>query len=421
MSEAQLVFYHLGVALAIGLLVGVERGWHERKAGEGGRIAGVRTYGLVGLLGGLLAVLAERLGALVLGLAFIGLAGALAAVYVVNQRQGEEDVGITSLVAGLLTFVFGALAAMGEVALASACGVVTTLLLSYKPTLHRWVGGLEAGELQAGIKLLLISVVLLPILPNEGYGPWQALNPYAIWWMVVLIALISFAGYFAIKIGGARRGTVFTGLFGGLASSTAVTLHFSRMCRHDKVPPPMVATGILLACGTMFPRMVLVASVLNPALFRLLVVPAAVMALLAYAPALAYWRGSSDRVTEDFAPERNPLELRTALGFGILLALVMVLGKALQYWFGEGGVLALAAASGVADVDAITLSLARMSQQDLVLPVAVTGIVLAAAVNSVVKGGMATFIGGRKIALRVGLPLLGCAAAGLVATWLWTW
>ena len=421
MSEAQLVFYHLGVALAIGLLVGVERGWHERKAGEGERIAGVRTYGLIGLLGGVLAVLAEHVGALVLGLAFIGLAGALAAVYVINQQRGQQDVGITSLVAGLLTFVLGSLAAMGEVAIAAAAGVVTALLLSYKPTLHRWVGGLEAGELQAGIQLLLISVVLLPILPNEGYGPWQALNPYAIWWMVVLIALISFAGYFAIKIGGARRGTVFTGLFGGLASSTAVTLHFSRMCRRKSVPAPMLATGILLACGTMFPRMLLVATILHPALFSLLVVPAAVMALLSYAPALAYWRASSHMVTESFSPQRNPLELKTAVGFGLLLALVMVLGKALQYWFGEGGVLALAAASGVADVDAITLSLARMSQDDLVLPVAVTGIVIAAAVNSLVKGGMATFIGGRRIGLRVGLPLLAAAAGGLLSVWLSVW
>ena len=421
MSEAQLSFYYLGVALAIGLLIGVERGWHEREAAEGKRVAGVRTYGLIGLLGGVLALLAEQLGALLFGLAFIGLAGALSAIYVVNQRQGDDDVGITSLVAGLLTFAFGALAATGEVALAAAGGVVTTLLLSYKPLLHGWVSGLEAGELQAAIKLLLISVVLLPILPNRGYGPWQALNPYAIWWMVVLIALISFAGYVAIKIAGARRGTVFTGLFGGLASSTAVTLHFSRMCRRKAAAAPMLATGILLACGTMFPRMLLVASVLNPGLFPLLVVPAAVMALAAYAPAAAYWRGSSGDNVDADALLKNPLELRAALGFGLLLALVMLLGKALRHWFGEGGVLALAAASGVADVDAITLSLARMTQDDLALPVAATGIVIAAAVNSLVKGGMASFIGGRRIGLRVGVPLLAAAGAGLLTVWLRAW
>ncbi|HKK15851.1 MAG TPA: DUF4010 domain-containing protein, partial [Gammaproteobacteria bacterium] len=269
------------------------------------------------------------------------------------------------------------------------------------------------------IKLLLISVVLLPILPNQGYGPWQSLNPYVIWWMVVLIAAISFVGYFAIKIGGPRRGAVFTGLFGGLASSTALTLHFSRMSRRSGVPATMLAMGILLACGTMFPRMLLVASVLNPDLFMLLLVPVLVMAILTYLPALFYWRTQSDKKTDTTSPLKNPLELKTAMSFGLLLALVMVLGKALQNWFGQAGVLALAAASGVADVDAITLSLARMSQHNLALHIAVIGVVIAAAVNSVVKAGMATVIGGSVIGLRVGLPLFASAIGGLISVWLW--
>ena len=421
MSEEQQVFYHLSVALAIGLLIGVERGWKEREAKEGERVAGVRTYGLIGLLGGGSALLAENIGPLVMGLAFIGLAGMLTAVYIVNLRQGNEDSGITSLIAGLVTFVLGALAAMGEVAIAAASAVVTTLLLSYKPLLHRWVSALEIKELRAGIKLLLISVVLLPILPNQGYGPWQSLNPYAIWWMVVLIAAISFVGYFAIKIGGARRGIVFTGLFGGLASSTALTLHFSRMSRREAVMAPMLAMGILLACGTMFPRMLLLATVLNRDLFKPMLIPAAVMALLVYLPALLYWRSQTHKKTDTISPLKNPLELKSALSFGVLLVLVLLLGKALQSWFGEAGVLVLAAASGVADVDAITLSLARMSQDDLALHVAAMGIVIAAAINSLTKGGMATVIGGRDIGLWVGLPLLASSVGGLVSAWLWVW
>ena len=409
MSESQQFFYHLSVSLAIGLLIGVERGWKERDAKEGKRIAGVRTFGLIGLLGGGSALLAERLGALTLGLAFIGIAGALTTVYIVNLRRDDDDVSITSLITGLLTFVFGALAATGEVAIAAASAVVTTLLLSYKPLIHRWVNALEADELRAGLKLLLISVVLLPILPNQGYGPWQTLNPYEIWWMVVLIAAISFIGYFAIKLAGARRGVVFTGLFGGLVSSTALTLHFSRLSRRDTSLVSMLAMGILLACGTMFPRMVLVASVINPAMFKLLLVPAVVMALLTYLPALGYWQAQSRTQNE------------AALSFGVLLALVMLLGKALQDSIGEAGVLALSAASGVADVDAITLSLARMSHDNLELRIAVTGIVIAATINSLVKGGMATVIGGRDIGLRVGLPLLASAIGGLVTVRFWVW
>lgn len=421
MNEEQQVFYYLGVALAIGLLIGVERGWKEHEKKEGERIAGVRTYALIGLLGGGSALLAEQFGALVLGLAFIGLAGLLATGYLVSLGRKGDDVGITSLVAGLLTFVLGALAATGEVAIAAASAVITTLLLSYKPMLHHWVSTLDSKELRAGIKLLLISVVLLPILPDQGYGPWQALNPYTIWWMVVLIAMISFVGYFAIKIAGTRRGIVFTGLFGGLAASTAVTLHFSRLSRRDEVLSPVLATGILLACGTMFPRMLLVASVISPGLFKLLLVPAAVMAILTYLPALVYWRTPSENKTDAASQLGNPLELQAALGFGVLLTLVMLLGRALQNWFGETGVLALAAASGIADVDAITLSLADMSQDDLTMPIAVTGIVIAASVNSLVKGGMAVFIGGHGIGQRVGLPLLGSAVGGLVSVWLWVW
>jgi len=420
MSEEQQILYRLGAALAIGLLIGVERGWHEREAKEGARIAGVRTYGLVGLLGGGLALIAEKFGALVMGLAFIGLAGLLAAVYVENLRRGRSDVGITSLVAALLTFALGALAAMGEVVTAAACAVLTTLLLGYKPQLHRWVNALEGEELRAGIKLLLISVVLLPILPNRGFGPWQALNPYAIWWMVVLIAGISFLGYFAVKIGGAARGTVFTGLAGGLASSTAVTLHFSRIAARDPALAPVLATGVLLACGTMFPRMLLVASLLNRDLFQPLLVPAAVMALCVYAPALVFLRRQARAQSYEASPLRNPLELKTALGFGALLALVMFLGKALRNFSGDAGVLVLAAASGIADVDAITLSLARMSGEDLGLTIAAVGVVIAGAVNSLVKGAMAAVIGGRRMGLRVALPLAAAAGAGLAAAWLWT-
>jgi uncharacterized membrane protein (DUF4010 family) len=419
MSDEQHILYRLGAALAIGLLIGVERGWHEREAKEGARIAGVRTYGLVGLLGGGAALLAQAFGALALGLAFLGLAGLLAAVYVENLRRGRADVGITSLVAALLTFVLGALAAMGEVVIAAASAVVATLLLGYKPQLHRWVNALEGEELRAGIQLLLISVVLLPILPNRGFGPWEALNPYAIWWMVVLIAALSFVGYFAVKIGGAARGTVFTGLAGGLASSTALTLHFSRLAARETGLVPMLAAGVLLACGTMFPRMLLVASLLNRELFLPLLVPTLAMAACVYLPALVtLWRQARAKSYEA-SPLKNPLELKTALGFGALLALVMLLGKALQNLSGDAGVLLLAAASGVADVDAITLSLARMSGEDLALTTAVLGVVIAGAVNSLVKGAMAGVIGGRAMGTRVALPLAAAAAAGLLSAWLW--
>ncbi|MCW8928485.1 MAG: MgtC/SapB family protein, partial [Gammaproteobacteria bacterium] len=214
------LFERLAVALAIGLLIGIERGWHEREAGEGRRIAGLRTFGIIGLLGAVSGLLADELGELLLAATFIAFAALVIAAHVLESRE-DRDFGMTTPVAALLTFTLGTLAALGYTAVAGATAVVTATLLGLKPLLHRWIEQMEQRELYAIFKMLMISVVLLPILPNQGYGPWQALNPYEIWWMVVLIAGISFAGYFAVKIAGSRRGLVITGLFGGLASSTA--------------------------------------------------------------------------------------------------------------------------------------------------------------------------------------------------------
>ncbi len=410
-------FLRLGAALAIGLLIGVERGWREREASEGKRIAGVRTYGLIGLLGGGAGLLANQFGAAFLGLAFVAVAGVFTAAYLADLRR-SEDIGITSLVAGLLVFALGALCAAGHIAAAAAAAVVATLLLSYKPQLHRWVSALHPEEIRAGLKLLLISTVLLPVLPNRGYGPWQALNPYAIWWMVVLIAALSFAGYVAVRIGGVKRGIVFTGLFGGLASSTAVTLHFSRLGRSEPRLASTLASGILLASGTMLPRMVLVASVVNVDLLRPMLVPAAAMAILLYAPVFFYWRSSDDNAVDVGSSLKNPLDLRSALAFGVLLAVILVLGKGLQEWTGSGGVLALAAASGVMDIDAITLSLAKLGREGLATRVVVPGLFIAAAVNSLVKAGLAATIGGREIGRRVGIPLAAAAVSGPTLAWL---
>jgi len=416
MNTEQQIFYHLAAALVIGLLVGVERGWEWREVKDGQRVAGVRTYGLLGLLGGCTALLEGPLGALAVGLVFMGVAGALVAVYIANLQK-EYAAGITSLIAALLVFILGIMAGEGQVAIAVAAAVVTTLLLEYKPLLHGWVNALEGDELRAGTKLLLISAVVLPLLPNRGYGPQQALNPYEMWWMVVLVAAISFVGYFALKLGGARKGAVFTGLFSGMVSSTALTLHFSRMVRAAPALAPTLATGILLACGTMFPRMLLVASLVNPQLFRLALLPTLVMAALVYVPALFYWRALETQQQESHVPLNNPLDLKTAISFGVLLAVIMLLGKLLQEWMGATGVLLLSAASGVGDVDAITLSLSRLSINGLGLPTAVLGIVIAASVNNLVKLGIARVIGGQAFGWRVSAPLLASALGGVASAW----
>ncbi len=401
----------LVVSLSLGLLIGTERGWQEREAEEGTRVAGVRTYGLISLLGGLAALIGKQLGWAVLGVMFLGVSVVLVTVYVVNLRRGEDS-GITSLVAGLLSFNLGALVILGYAVPAAAAAVITTTILGVKPVLHRWLLRLEQQELRAALKLLLISVVLLPVLPDQGFGPWQALNPYELWWMVVLIAGISFSGYFAMKIAGPGKGAILTGLFAGLASSTALTLHFSRLARARPEIRSALVPGILIACATLFPRMLLITAVINTGLFYELLVPGILMFTIVLLPTLLRWREGL-MVQHESARIKNPLDLAATLRFGVLLAVIMLLAEGLRMTMGDAGIYLLAATSGIADVDAVNLSLARMSLDDLSINIARDSILIAVSVNTAVKGLLATTIGGRELTLPVTAPLLVAAVAGL--------
>jgi uncharacterized membrane protein (DUF4010 family) len=234
--------------------------------------------------------------------------------------------------------------------------------------------------------------------------------------MVVLIAAISFVGYFAVKLVGARRGILFTGLFGGLSSSTGLTLHFSRTARRKPNLETSLAAGVLLACGTAFPRLAVIATLIHPPLARVAALPLLVMAAIVYGSALVLGRRPTAAGAEETdAVLENPLELKSALTFGVLLALILLLARALQQGFGDAGVLGLAAVSGIADVDAIALSLARMSFEDLALETAGLGLIVAAAVNTLVKGAMTATVGGWRFGRRAGIPLAVAAIAGLTA------
>lgn len=406
-------FERLGVALALGLLIGLERGWKRRSEAEGARIAGFRTFGLVGLLGGILALLAGELGALVLALGFVAVAAVLVVAHLQSLRaHSEPDRGITSLVAALLTLTLGGLAGVGYTGAAAAGAVVTALLLNLKPMLHGWLERLSRDELLAVLKLGLISVVVLPVLPDRGYGPWNVLNPYAIWWLVVLIAGISFVGYFSMKMLGAGRGIPLTGLFGGLTSSTATTLSFARMGRRQPSLAPILASGIAVAAATMFPRILLEVAVVNPGLLGRLAPAIVVTTLLVLLGAALLWWRSPGPAESGEVELKNPFEISPALQFAFLLALVLLLAEAARQWFGDTGVLVLAAVSGLTDVDAITLSMARMAKGQLAPDSAVGAILLAAAVNTAVKVVLAALLGGFGMALRLALVFVPALAGG---------
>lgn len=405
---------HLGIALGAGLLIGVERGWKSRALEEGRRVAGIRTFTLIAMLGGLCALLTRTLGWGPLAVGLAGVALAMTVAYRMTRGVETGDVGITSIVAALLAFVLGALAMLGQAALAAVGAVLTTLILGVKPTLHRWLSHLESEELYGALKLLIISVVMLPVLPNRGYGPWQALNPYELWWMVVLIAGISFAGYVAMKRAGPRKGTLLTGLLGGLASSTAVTLSFARLARRSPDLAALLAGGVLLAGGTMSLRILLVAAVVSLSLAGALSLPLLAMTGVTYAGAALLWR-SRERAGEapGARPQlHNPFELGPALGFGLLLAVIMLAARGLEQAFGDPGLYLLAGISGLSDVDAIALSVADMVEDGLAVQVGALAVIIAAAVNTAVKAGLALGIGGRALGLRVGaVSLLAVGAA----------
>jgi uncharacterized membrane protein (DUF4010 family) len=409
----QELFFRVGVSLALGLLIGLERGWHERgeEQGGGARILGTRTFGLIGLLGALTALLDSHL---VLAMAFAGLAAAVIVAHVLAARV-DQDYGITTVVAALVVFAAGAASVLGYVGLAAAIGVVMVTLLGLRPYLHELEQRLSRQELQATFKLLLISVVLLPVLPNRGFGPWQALNPYEIWWMVVLIAGISYAGYFAIRFGGARHGLGLTGLLGGLVSSTAVCLSFARMGRKRPHIHAALAAGSLAAAGTMFPRILVVAGVVYLPLAMALLPSMAAMALVTYGAALWFWRRSAHGPQDAGSLVQNPFEIKPALQFAALLVAVMLLARALQAWLGDVGVYLLAAVSGVSDVDAVNLSLSRMARSGLEVRVAAVAVFIAAAVNSAFKGCLALGIGRGKLGRWVFLGMGASIVVGLLA------
>ncbi|MCX7097399.1 MAG: MgtC/SapB family protein [Methylococcales bacterium] len=403
----------LGTALAIGLLIGLERGWRTRNLDEGMRVAGLRTYGMIGLLGGLAGILSQQAGGYVMGVVFLSLSLVLLLAYSKSVDK-FADFSITSVIAALITFSLGALASYGHITLASASAVVITSLLGFKPLLHSWLKKLAQEELNATLKLLLISVVVLPILPNESYGPWNAFNPYHIWWMVVLIASISYLGYFAIRLVGNQHGPVLTGALGGLVSSTAVTLNLSKLSNLRPDMDNVLAAGILTACATMFARTLLLASLINPHLFRVLLPALLVMALTTYLAAFLLWRNRQGFRPIDEMPLENPFQLGVAIKFGAFLVAIMLLSKVLNVYFGDIGTYFLAAVSGLADVDPITLSMSKMSREGLAVGVAAKAILIAVTVNSSIKSLLSLLIGGKKLALRVGGTLLGAAGAGLL-------
>lgn len=412
------------IALAVGLIIGFERGWRSHSRAEGTyreldeqTPMGIRTFGLLGFCGGVTAQLGQATGGLLLAAGVLGLALLLIGIYLHSSRL-TDDYGATTEVAAMLTFLLGALAVHGFELEAAVAAVITAVLLGAKDRIHGLLRKLSQLELNASLQLLVIAIVVLPLLPNVVMGPWGSLNPQVIGWLVMLLASISFVGYFAVRILGDRVGLVVTAVLGGLTSSTALTLSYSRMARADAGRNPLLAAGIVLACATMAPRVLLEVSVVNSALV-LPLLPG--MLGLTLVPLLAAWwllrKSRSQQPVCHRPPLQNPLDLQQTLLMALLLSVIFMLSQGAEHGLGSGGVYLLAVVAGVADVDAVSIALAQQARTGMAPEIAVRGILLAALINTAVKAGIVLLIGGRSLAryasVALGLALL-VSASGLL-------
>jgi uncharacterized membrane protein (DUF4010 family) len=404
----------LAVALAIGLLVGLERGWQARSGEDGARVAGVRTYAITGLLGGVCGGLVPLTSPSVLGFGMLGFTLVFGAFHW-RMAQETRNYSATGVVAGVLTFALGAYAALGVIQVAIAGAVALTILLALKQPLHSWVRKLTWEEVRAGLVLLAMSFLFLPILPNHPIDPWGAINPTEIWVLAIIIAALSFVGYGAVRLMGERSGIILVALAGGLSSSTAVTVTLARLSKGKDAGAPVLAGGILLAATVMLARVFLVAAALNRDLLVPLAVPfgAAAMVFLGAAGFLLLRPRPAGPGTA--LTLTNPLELGVSLKLAGFIAITMLLAKLIVGQFGDAGLYLLAATSGLADVDALTLSLARMSETSLAVHTAAIGIAIAVTTNTISKAVMAAILGAPRLAGIVGSVSLGALAAGALA------
>jgi uncharacterized membrane protein (DUF4010 family) len=410
------ILWDISVALGVGLLIGIERGWTSRADDEGKRVAGIRTFSLIGLLGGVWAQMTQLVPAWMLGIVFLGLVALIIAGYL-SQKQTSPDVGLTTEIAILITFSLGAWASLGYKLPALIAAVVVLTLLNLKPTLHNWLKKIELKEIYAWIKLLIISVIFLPLLPDQGFGPWDALNPYWIWWMVVLISGLSFVGYILTRLIGHKFGPLLTSFIGGMASSTAITFSLAAIAKEKKFGAIHIfMSGVLLASSISFIRVFIEVAIVNSSLLSVLWLPLSVMFVVTLL--CGYWVWKSGKSSSDEEKEiklENPLQLSRALKFGFLLAVILLLTHAAENYFGEQGIYIVSLISGVMDVDAITLSLSRKANDVLAHSSAVKGIIIAVIMNTFFKTAFFSFIAGIKRSKQLIISSIVIMISGIVS------
>ncbi|HKP25871.1 MAG TPA: MgtC/SapB family protein [Dongiaceae bacterium] len=402
---------NFAIAILIGVLIGIER---EKRRDTEVTVGGIRTFVLLAILGAVGGYLSDRFDTIWPLLAIVALGGiTVVAGFLIDADERKGPIGLITELAAIVVTMLAGLATLGQPALAVCLGIVVAALLAYKQPLHGLIDKIGWDDLFAGLRLLIASFIILPLLPDYTVDPWGALNPRKLWLLVVMISGLSMIGYVATRWLGPGRGTVITGLTGGLVSSTAATLAFSRQSKEsdDAQAAQMLATGTLLAWAVMFFRVMVISFAVYPALLRDLAVPMTAMGLACLASAgVLLWRRRTDAGSSkpgEIAVS-TPFTLTQATKFGLLFAVILLVVKIVGDLDLPGGLYVVAALAGLTDVDAISLSMAQHARGGAIL-VATIAIVIAALANTAVKAGMAASIG------SAGYRQLILAATALIA------
>lgn len=398
------------VSMLIGALIGTER---QRRIVEDGLrgVAGLRTFILIALLGTLCAYLAVDYGQSFMIASFASFMILVGVGYATASRlMGWLD--FTSAVAAVVTFALGALCiSEDQLLLAVALSILTTLTLATRKTSHRYVESISDTELLDTLKMGIIALVIYPLLPDQTLDPFQVLNPRRIWMMVVLVSLISYVGYFLIKALGEERGLTITGFLGGLVSSTAVTMTMASEVRSRPEGLASATFATTLASCTMFPRILLIILVANSAIFPSLLLQLAAMAFTGIV--LAFLQSRQAAPVERRVAHKDPFRLFPALKFGVLFAGILLLSKLASTYFGDAGIYAASIISGLADVDAIALTMATLAETSISPHLAATAITIATMTNTLVKLAIAFVMGSREFGRSMARAFLPMIAVGL--------
>jgi uncharacterized membrane protein (DUF4010 family) len=409
----------LAVAGGIGLLVGVERGWRERDSGAGKRTAGVRTFTLIGLLGGIFGALARTLddptaAAVLLGIASLAFTATFA-MYRLREIEHEKSFGVTTVVAAIATFALGAYALLGDMTVAAAAGVAMVIILASREGMHSWLRRITWSELRAAIVLAAMTFIALPIIPDQSYGPFGGVNFRQVWLLAVVLAAVSFVGYVAVKRFGAGQGLLLAAAAGGLVSSTAVNVTAARRAAAGEADVGLLAASSVLATGVSLLRTLAIVVVLNATGALHTAGPLLLAAAVAFGMTFALARNNLRAKSKSALKLRNPFSLPETFALAAMLAIVKFITSMATEFFGSAGALGAAAIGGLADTDSITYSMAELGRGGaLTASLAAIVVLIAVASNNVFKllsgfvlGGTAF---GTRLAAGLGIPIFAGAA-----------